>query len=140
MKQKRSGLTILHRLKVTLRLRILLPVLSVLVVFCLLFYFNFAIPKGAIAGTETMAAGSYIINMGVSPQTVNNGLKPYGMIYDLMVNYKVPIKWVIEPTKVKDGTDFIYSGVNYMGGCFIIPVEYINATINTRITYWNGLS
>ena len=28
-------------------------------------------------------------------QTINNGLKPYGMIYDLIVNYKIPIKWVI---------------------------------------------
>lgn len=138
MKQKRSGLKMLHQLKVTLRLRIILPVLSVLVIFYLLFYFNFATPNAAIAGTETMGSGSYIINMGVTPQTYNNGLKPYGMIYDLMVNYKVPVKWVIEPTKAKDGTDFTYSGLNYKGGCFIIPVEYINSTVNTRITYWVG--
>ena len=47
------------------------------------------------AATETFTTGAFIINMGVTPQTVANGLKPYGMIYDLIKNYDVPIKWVI---------------------------------------------
>ena len=54
--------------------------------------------------------------MGITPQTYANGLKPYGLIYDLMINYKVPIKWVIEPTKSKDGTDFTYGATSYKGG------------------------
>jgi len=38
------------------------------------------------AAIETIASGSYIINMGVSPQTVANGLKPYGLVYNLVKN------------------------------------------------------
>lgn len=86
--------------------------------------------------TETISSGSYIINMGVVPQTIGNGLKPYGMIYDLIANYKVPIKWVIAPGKVKDGVDFTYNGVDYKGGPFIILNEYRSTAVNARITYW----
>jgi hypothetical protein len=93
-------------------------------------------PGSTKAGTETLNAGAFIINMGVSPQTFSNGLVPYGMVYDLMINYQVPIKWVIEPAKSKDGTDFTYNGTAYKGGPFIIPVEYITATVSSRISYW----
>jgi hypothetical protein len=58
------------------------------------------------------------------------------MLFDLIINYSVPIKWVIEPTKVKDGIDFTHNGVNYKGGPFIVPAEYINSTIAGRISYW----
>ena len=47
------------------------------------------------AANETFTPGAFIINMGVTPQTVSNGLKPYGMIYELIKNYNCPIKWVI---------------------------------------------
>jgi hypothetical protein len=40
--------------------------------------------------TKTIKAGSFIIDMGVVPQTVGNGLKPYGLIYDLIINCKCP--------------------------------------------------
>ena len=58
------------------------------------------------AANETFTSGAFIINMGVTPQTVANGLKPYGLIYDLIKNNDVPIKWVIGQGKVKDGIDF----------------------------------
>ena len=83
---------------------------------------------------ETLSTGSYIINMGVIPQTDNNGLKPYGLIYDLLKNNSVPIKWVISQTKVKDGADFVYNGTEYKGGTFIIPAEYRTAAVNSKIT------
>ena len=86
--------------------------------------------------TETVNSGSFIINMGVTPQTINNGLKPYGLVYELLKDYYIPIKWVINPSKTKDGIDFTYNSVNYSGGCFIIPVEYRTAAVNARITYW----
>jgi hypothetical protein len=38
-------------------------------------------PK-AQAQTEIVAAGCFVIDMGVTPQTVSNGLKPYGMVHD----------------------------------------------------------
>lgn len=90
------------------------------------------------SGTATILAGSFIINMGVTPQTVANGLKPYGMIYDLMINYNVPVIWSINPSKAKDGNDFIYSSVGYKGGPFVISAPYISAAVASRITYWQG--
>ena len=77
--------------------------------------------------------------MGVTPQTVGNGLKPYGMVYDLVKNYNVPIKWVINPSKAKDGVDFSYNGSAYKGGPFIIPADYRSAAVNARIVYWQSL-
>ena len=88
------------------------------------------------AQTETLSTGAYIINMGVVPQTQSNALKPYGLVYDLLKNHSTQIKWVISPTKVKDGADFTYNGVQYKGGTFIIPAEYRTAVVNGRITFF----
>ncbi len=105
-----------------------------LIVF-LLTAFSFA----ASAQTETFSTGSFIINMGATnPNTIANGLKPYGLIYDLIRNYSVPIKCVINPDKVKDGVDFTYNGVQYKGGTFVIKSEFRSAAVNARITYWTG--
>lgn len=91
----------------------------------------------ATAQNETLSTGSFIINMGATnPNTIANGLKPYGLIYDLIRNYKVPVKWVISQTKLKDGTDFTYNGVQYKGGTFIIPAEFRTAAVNSRISFW----
>lgn len=138
MKNKKTNLVMNNRLRVTLRRRFILPLISLTAILYLVFYFNLGIPKVARAGTESITTGSFIINMGVTPQTYSNGLRPYGMIYDLMVNYKVPIKWIIDPTKAKDGTDFTYSGVNYKGGCFIVPKENISGAVTGRIAYWTA--
>ena len=62
--------------------------------------------RAGVAANETMTTGSFIINMGVTPQTTGNGLKPYGMIYDLIRNYSVPVKWVIDPAKTRMPTTF----------------------------------
>ena len=92
-----------------------------------------------LAQTETFDAGAYIVNMGITPQTEKNALKPYGMIYDLIKNHKVMVKWCINPSKSKDGTDFSHNGVNYKGGPFIIPAEYRSSAVNARINYWKSL-
>jgi hypothetical protein len=84
----------------------------------------------------TIQPGSFIINMGVVPQTIGNALKPYGMIYDLILNNKIPIQWIIESGKAKDGVDFNYNGVDYKGGPFIVPVEYRTPAVDARIAYW----
>ncbi len=89
------------------------------------------------AQTETIPTGSFIINMGnTNTASINDDVKPYGMIYDLMRNYNVPVKWVIEPGKAKDGADFIHNGITYKGGTFIIPAGFRNATVNARISFW----
>lgn len=95
--------------------------------------------QGSFTQTETFPSGSFIINMGATnPNTIANGLKPYGMIYDLMKNHKVPIKWIISPTKLKDGEDFNYNGVSYKGGTFIIPAGYRNTAVNAKISAWQS--
>lgn len=93
----------------------------------------------AQAVNETLPTGSFIINMGVIPQTIGNGLKPYGLVYDLTKNYSTPVKWVINQTKVKDGIDFSHNGIDYKGSAFIIPADYRTASVNARIAYWQSL-
>ena len=102
----------------------------------LLCLFFFASSQTANATTDTIFSGSFIINMGIVPQTIGNGLKPYGLIYDLMKNHKVPVKWVINSSKGKDVIDFTHNGVNYRGGTFIIPFEYRTPTVNAVIASW----
>ena len=89
--------------------------------------------------SETLSTGSFIINMGATnPNTIANGLKPYGLIYDLLRNNNVPVKWVIGAGKIKDGVDFTYNGLQYRGGTFIIPAQYRSAAVNAKITSWQG--
>ncbi|MFM6924936.1 MAG: hypothetical protein ACKOU7_05490, partial [Ferruginibacter sp.] len=91
------------------------------------------------AVNETVNTGSFIINMGATnPGTIANTIKPYGLIYDLIRNYNVPVKFIVNPSKSKDGVDFTYNGVQYKGGTFIIKAEYRSAAVNSRITFWTG--
>ena len=74
----------------------------------------------------TFPIGVYIIDMGQTTQTYNNGLKPYGLVYAL-INAGIPVNWAINPAKAKDGTDFIASSAGnlnkaYKGGSFIVDV------------------
>ena len=89
-------------------------------------------------GNQTIPAGSKIIDMGVTPQTVANGLKPYGLLYDLIKNQNVPVLWAINPSKLKDGTDFVQDGVTYKGGPFIIKAGYLTSAVNTIISNWTS--
>ncbi len=91
------------------------------------------------AQTETFPSGSFIINMGVSTQTIANGLKPYGLIYEMLKTYHVPIKWVIGSSKIKDAKDFTYASTDYKGGTFIIPADFITPSVSTSINAWVAL-
>lgn len=86
----------------------------------------------------TVPTGSFIINMGVTPQTIGNALKPYGMMYDLVRFYGVTLYWSINSAKAKDGIDFSHNGIDYKGSAFVIPAEYRTPTVNARIAYWQG--
>ena len=90
----------------------------------------------AQAEKQQIAPGAYVINMGVSPQTVENSLQAYGLIYNLLKNEKIEIKWIINPTKIKDGADFTYRDVTFRGGTFIISVSYLTNDIKKLITVW----
>jgi len=85
---------------------------------------------------KTFSAGSYVIDMGVEPQTFANGLKPYGLIYDLILNHSVPISWSINSSKSKDGIDFTANGKDFKGGSFIIAKEYIKPAVIQTISNW----
>ena len=84
-------------------------------------------------------AGSFIINMGIVPQTVSNGLKPYGLVYQLLM-VKCPVHWVINSSKVRDGADFIYHGVDYKGGTFVVEAKYRTPAVNSLISLWTNPS
>ena len=104
---------------------------------CLFLFACILFTQQVNAQVETIKSGSFIVNMGnPNPGTIDDDVRPYGMMYDLMKNYSIPIKWAIAPGKPKDGVDFIHNGIAYKGGTFIIPSEYRSATINARITYW----
>ncbi len=92
--------------------------------------------KSLSAGNEVIPTGSYIIDMGVSPQTYSTGLKPYGLIHTLIKDYQIPIKWSINPVKVKDGIDFTYNSQDFKGGPFIITANYRTTKIDSVVNSW----
>ncbi len=105
----------------------------------LIFFISIIITLRANSQTEIFPSGSYIINMGTSTQTIANGLKPYGLVYELLKTHHVPVKWIIGNGKAKDGKDFTYAGVDYKGGTFIISSHFINSAIRTRIDAWSSI-
>lgn len=95
---------------------------------------------------QDIPVGSYIVDMGQATQTVANGLKPYGLVYDLVVNRKVPVFWAIAPGKLKtclvgactDGVDFTTPTKTYRGGTFIISGAFVDAPALTAINAWRA--
>lgn len=81
---------------------------------------------------ESILDGSYIINMSVTHQTANYVLKPL-MIYDLIKNHRVGVKRINNPTKAKDGVDFVHNGAE--DGCTILNVT---GGIAPNTYLWNG--
>ncbi|UEG48879.1 DUF11 domain-containing protein [Ferruginibacter lapsinanis] len=103
-----------------------------------------------VAGYKNFKAGACIINMGITPQTYNNGLRPYGLVYNLVRAYKVPVYWAVNPNKSfvtasskVDQVDFTVGATSYKGGAFIIPSEYVpfvQTFINSWVTAYPGLT
>jgi large repetitive protein len=87
--------------------------------------------------TQTYAAGAYIVDMGQPVQTVANGLKPYGLVYDLVVNKKIPVIWAFSDTKPKDGVDFTVGAKSYTGSAFIVPAPFATEALST-INSWKA--
>ena len=112
------------------------PKIRKFIVIVTMLLFAFLTPKAIAEELATFPAGAFIIDMGVTPQTVSNALKPYGLIYSLIINNAVAVKWVIDPNKAKDGADFVYNGYSFKGGPFVIPAEFRNQAVNDTITKW----
>jgi hypothetical protein len=111
-------------------------ILSLIVVF---FVFSM-VSVFAQAGNQTIPAGSYIVNMGIQPQTQGNALKPYGMVFDLVRKHKIPIIWSIKPNKTQNGIDFTLpnGGNSYKGGPFIIKPEFLSPAVLATIATWTA--
>ncbi len=103
-----------------------------------LILFTLASTSVKAQGIETIPAGSFIIDMGAANPTVANSLKPYGLMYDLLKNYYVPVKRSINPSKIKDAIDFTYNGKAYKGGPFIISANFRSAAVNKAIYNWRA--
>jgi uncharacterized repeat protein (TIGR01451 family) len=91
----------------------------------------------ALAASEPILDGAYVIDMGQSTQTVANSLKPYGLVYELVVKKAIPVKWAIDPNKNREGVDFTANGKPYKGGSFIISPEYAADAAST-IAVWKA--
>lgn len=94
-----------------------------------------ALPPGPLPRTFT--AGAYIVDLGQPVQTVANGLKPYGLVYDLVINKRIPVSWAFSDTKLKDGVDFAVGAKNYSGSAFIIPAAFAVEALPT-INSWKA--
>jgi hypothetical protein len=88
-------------------------------------------------GEETIPSGSIILDMGVPNQSVDKGLKPYGLVYQLLNQHNVPIKWAINQTKGKNGVDFVHNGYSFKGGPFIIYKQYLTPAVMSTINSWS---
>jgi gliding motility-associated-like protein len=84
----------------------------------------------------TFPSGSAIIDMGSTTPTVANSLKPYGLIYALLKNNHVPVSYVVNAAKVRDGIDFTYNGKAYSGGTFVISASYISTSVASVLNSW----
>ena len=98
----------------------------------------FSNPLVAQNDTEVIPRGSYVINLGVTPQTKANALKPYGFVYELLSEYPAVVKWVIKSGKEKDGVDFRVGEEDYRSGSFVLPVSYITAEVKKLIERWES--
>ena len=91
------------------------------------------------AANETFNPGANIIDMGSSSQSINNGLKPYGLVYELIMEYNVPVRWAIHPNKTnRNNPDFFAGSDSYGGGSFIIPVEHISTEVQAVLDSWES--
>ncbi len=87
---------------------------------------------------ETFSPGSLIINLDENPQTSSKSIKAFGLIYDLIQNHDIPVKWIMNRSKDNNQTDFTFNSVTYNKGAFIIPANFITKNISERIAYWQS--
>ena len=107
-----------------------------------------ALEQRLVMTAATFGPGSLIIDMGQSTQTVGNALKPYGLVYDLVTNFRVPVEWAIDPNKSTfrldagnpipyDFTATTTNGVkSYAGGSFIVDENLLTPAVIAQINTW----
>lgn len=97
-----------------------------------------AVKSAGKTGEITFPAGSYIVDMG-DTSSDDAQLKPYGLIYDLVLNAKVPVYWVINGSKTSQtGVDLTYNGRNYISGPFVISGDDVDYNVRSMLSKWRG--
>lgn len=97
-----------------------------------------AVKSAGKTGEITFPAGSYIVDMG-DTFSDDAQLKPYGLIYDLVLNAKVPVYWVINGSKTSQtGVDLTYNGRNYISGPFVISGDDVDYNVRSMLSKWRG--
>lgn len=92
----------------------------------------------AATASTSFGPGAYVIDMGQATQTIENGLKPYGLVYQLIITEGIPVQWAIDPAKSKDGADFTAGGKSYKGGSFIIAGDRVTAKVLEQLKTWKA--
>ncbi|MCT4622973.1 MAG: Ig-like domain-containing protein, partial [Schleiferiaceae bacterium] len=92
----------------------------------------------AFGQDKLFPTGSIIIDMGANggTPTVDNSLKPYGLVYEILEDYNVPVSWIINTSKTKDAADFTYDGFDYKAGPFIISGDFVTPAIAAACSTW----
>ncbi|MCU7549072.1 Ig-like domain-containing protein [Chitinophagaceae bacterium LB-8] len=109
------------------------------IVFPVIFIWTVLLSFEKAQSQVTISAGSYIIKMDANLNSVTSGgLRPYGMVHELVKYYKVPVLWIVRDNKGKDEVDYTINGVAYRGGLFVIPSIYVTGPVQTAITQWTG--
>ena len=97
-----------------------------------------AVKSAGKTGEITFPVGSYIVDMG-NTSSDDAQLKPYGLIYDLVLNAKVPVYWVINGSKTSQtGVDLTYNGRNYISGPFVISGDDVDCNVRSMLSKWRG--
>ena len=97
-----------------------------------------AVKSAGKTGEITFPVGSYIVDMG-NTSSDDAQLKPYGLIYDLVLNAKVPVYWVINGSKTSQtGVDLTYNGRNYISGPFVISGDDVDYNVRSMLFKWRG--
>lgn len=97
-----------------------------------------AVKSAGKTGEITFPAGSYIVDMG-DTFSDDAQLKPYGLIYDLVLNAKVPVYWVINGSKTSQtGVNLTYNGRNYISGPFVISGDDVDYNVRSMLFKWRG--
>ena len=97
-----------------------------------------AVKSAGKTGEITFPTGSYIVDMG-DTSSDDAQLKPYGLIYDLVLNAKVPVYWVINGSKTSQtGVDLTYNGKGYISGPFVISGDDVDYNVRSMLSKWSG--
>ena len=68
--------------------------------------------------------GAYIVDLGRTPQTEANALRPYGMVYEI-VGERIPVSWAFSEDKVSNNEiDFVADNQAYRSSAFIISADF----------------